>query len=279
MIRFKLSNIEFRIHILMILSMLLSYMLGAGRDMMYMMLAVGVHEAAHIAAAKLCGAEIEYIDIMCFGGAARFRNLYAENRLRLVIIALSGPAANFAFAIAAASLAWWGFIGFYTASMIVRINMILMIFNLMPALPLDGGRILYAAISKPLGKRLAIRIGTSMGLVLALVFVLIAVYGWLAQHVINISLVIMSVFLTASALKEKEMAYESKAEAAMEAMLGVQSLSGFANVAIIRDDVNLSDAIAYFDRHKPTLFACMDGGKITEWVAGDEMARRILSIK
>ena len=199
--------------------------------------------------------------------------------MRLIAIAMTGPAANLLLTVAAASLAWWRLLGFYPASMMVRTNLILMIFNLMPALPLDGGRILYALISKPLGKRLAIRIGTSMGLALAAVLSVIAVYGWFTEHVLNITLLIMAVFLTASALKENEAAYESEAEAAMDAVLGAQSLSGFANVAIIRENMDMSEAIACFDRHKPTLFAFADGGRINEWLTGDEVARRILSAK
>jgi Zn-dependent protease/CBS domain-containing protein len=103
-----------------------------------------LHELGHALVAQREGMEIEGITLWLFGGVARFRGMFpsagAEFRIAvagpLVTLVLGG----FFVALAALAdlptevdgvLAWLGYI-----------NLFLLVFNLLPALPLDGGRIL-----------------------------------------------------------------------------------------------------------------------------------------
>lgn len=274
MIRFKLFGTEFRTHILALIAMALAYMLGLGTEIPYILLAVSVHEAAHLAVAKLCGMEIEYVEVMCLGGAIKLKDMYSAGRLRLFFVAIAGPAANILMAFMAAAMAWWGIISFYPAWLTVRINIILMIFNLMPALPLDGGRALYAVSSIWLPRKSAMRLCAVAAYLLAILLVCMAVWGWYTVGTFNITLVIMAVFITASAMREME--ESASPERIIAAMCSDIPAYGKANIALLSENTSPAQAAAYISKHIPTIFAVSDGVRITELIPAEEMARRIM---
>jgi Zn-dependent protease len=129
-----------------------------------------LHELGHALQARREGMEIEGITLWLFGGVAKFRGLFpsagAEFR-----IAIAGPLVSLAlgvvFVLVAALTgltesvdgvaAWLGYI-----------NLMLLAFNLLPALPLDGGRVLRSALWGARGDfgwatRLAAGIGRGFG--------------------------------------------------------------------------------------------------------------------
>jgi Zn-dependent protease len=116
-------------------------------------LSILLHELGHAIVARRNGMEIEGITLWLFGGVAQFKEMFkspgAEFR-----IGIAGPAVslvlgalfvgltfitNFSTALNG-TLFWLGYI-----------NLFLLVFNLLPALPLDGGRLLRAALWKAKG--------------------------------------------------------------------------------------------------------------------------------
>lgn len=252
-------------------------MLGLSHEIAYAAIAVSLHEAAHLAAARICGVEVEYVEMTCFGGALKLRDLYTSGRLKLICVALAGPLANLMASLAAAALAWWGIIGFFPASIMVRSNLILMLFNLMPALPLDGGRILYGISTVWLSESISLRICALASAALSLFLVILCIYGWFALGVFNITLVLMAVFVVSSTLRELDDAEEDGLRNTLAALSGV-AVSGRVSVAVMPANAPLTAAAAYFDSRKPTVFAMVDNGIVREMITSDEMARRILDL-
>jgi Zn-dependent protease len=68
------------------------------------------------------------------------------------------------------------FFGSQTISFLIMINLAMGIFNLVPAFPMDGGRILRSLLSTRVGKIRATKISLNISLVWAVVFLLVGAY-------------------------------------------------------------------------------------------------------
>jgi Zn-dependent protease len=151
-----------------------------------------LHELGHAWQARRDGLEIDGITLWLFGGVAQFKGAFpnpgAEFRIAiagpLVTVILSGGFALLALAGLPSAVdgvaAWLGYI-----------NLTLLVFNLIPALPLDGGRVLRAALWRARGDlgwatRVAADVGRGFGyLFIALGVLMFIVEGsfsgaWLA---------------------------------------------------------------------------------------------------
>lgn len=117
-------------------------------------LSVLLHEVAHAGIARAFGAHVDHIALTLWGGHTQYRGRRIGPGAAM-LISLAGPAANgligAACALAAGPLAGGpaGTVLFYVSSM----NYALAIFNLLPGLPMDGGRALESLIGMISGRR------------------------------------------------------------------------------------------------------------------------------
>ena len=103
-----------------------------------------LHEYGHALEARRRGMEIDGITLWLFGGVAKFRGTFPSARAELAI-AVAGPLVSLAIGVVLVAVAWLGrFPGWIdgVAFWLGYINLTLLVFNLLPALPLDGGRVL-----------------------------------------------------------------------------------------------------------------------------------------
>ncbi|MCC6222103.1 MAG: site-2 protease family protein [Thermoleophilia bacterium] len=124
------------------------------------------HELGHAFQAQHEGMRIEGITLWLFGGVAKFRGMFetagAEFR-----IAIAGPLVSLALGLAFALIAWAADLPVAVdgvAAWLGYLNLMLLVFNLLPALPLDGGRVLRAALWRARGDfAWATRVAASIG--------------------------------------------------------------------------------------------------------------------
>jgi Zn-dependent protease len=109
-----------------------------------------LHELGHAVQARREGMEIDGITLWLFGGVARFRGEFpsagAEFR-----IAIAGPLVSLALGVLFVGFAAGTHVSEPTdgvAAWLGYINLTLLVFNLLPALPLDGGRVLRSILWK-----------------------------------------------------------------------------------------------------------------------------------
>jgi Zn-dependent protease len=107
-----------------------------------------VHELGHALVARRHGVSIIGIDLHFFGGAAKLTQMPDSPRTEIAIAA-AGPAVSFVLGLAAFGL--YVLTGFSPLRYVAIINALLGGFNLLPALPMDGGRILRALLSRRMG--------------------------------------------------------------------------------------------------------------------------------
>ena len=118
-------------------------------------LTVTVHELGHVTALILCGAQV--CGLRMEGCGLVLRCTPTEGALRTVTAALAGPAAGAGLFCILRGL---GYIA------CAELSLLFSCVNLLPVLPLDGGRALYAALSALAGERAAERTLDVLGLVL-----------------------------------------------------------------------------------------------------------------
>lgn len=142
---------------------------------------VVLHELGHALAALHYGVRTAHITLYPFGGIAALTEAPRSAREELVV-ALAGPAVNGVLAVAAMAL-WFGFGGSALLAF-AAMNLIMGLFNLLPAFPMDGGRVLRALLSMHMGYWRASEIAIGVGRVFAWGFVAIGLVGWLPSLIL-----------------------------------------------------------------------------------------------
>jgi Zn-dependent protease len=135
---------------------------------------VALHELGHALAARAYGIGTRAITLLPIGGIAMLERDIRKPRQELVI-ALAGPLVNVVIAagITLIERMLGGVLVHVPLLMVLLeqalwINMVLALFNLLPAFPMDGGRVLRAFLSARVGRLRATRIAGRIGLALAI---------------------------------------------------------------------------------------------------------------
>jgi stage IV sporulation protein FB len=147
---------------------------------------VVAHEFGHALAARRYGIKTPDITLLPIGGLARLERM-PEKPGQEIVVALAGPAVNvvIAFVLIAFLNAPMDFsamerlenpaVGFMAR--LASVNIFLVLFNLIPAFPMDGGRVLRAVLALRFGRVRATRFAARVGQALAFVFGLLGLMG------------------------------------------------------------------------------------------------------
>jgi Zn-dependent protease/CBS domain-containing protein len=130
---------------------------------------VTLHELAHVWVARRAGAKVRAVTLMMLGGVSEVSGIERARDERAM--ALAGPLASVALAL----VCYGGFrlVGAGPPDLrfglfhLAELNLVLGVFNLLPAFPMDGGRVLRGALQPRLGRLRATRVAATVGQVLA----------------------------------------------------------------------------------------------------------------
>jgi Zn-dependent protease len=166
---------------------------------------VVLHELGHSMAARRYGIPTLDITMYPIGGIARLQRI-PRNPKQELVIALAGPAVNLAIA---ALLALLGGVGRGSDSlamvlagngglveMLMWINLTLVGFNLIPAFPMDGGRVFRALLATRFDYRRATHIASMVGYAVALIMAVYGIATW------NLTLPFVSLFVVFAGRQE-----------------------------------------------------------------------------
>jgi Zn-dependent protease/CBS domain-containing protein len=182
----RIGGIEVRIHVtfLLVLAGLASLYgarggIAAGLTVLVLFLmiflCVLLHEFGHAFAAKAYGIRTVDITLLPIGGVARMERM-PEKPVQELVVAIAGPLVNVVIAIALAiALVVGGTLDFHelshptnALSLLFYVNAMMVAFNLIPAFPLDGGRVLRALLAMKFSYARATQIASTVGQALAL---------------------------------------------------------------------------------------------------------------
>lgn len=167
-----------------------------------------LHELGHALTAKQFGIRTRDITLLPIGGVAHLERIPAEPRQEL-LIALAGPAVNLVLAMVSFGLFLVGgglfpipafklFVGPLLLNL-VWINVSLAIFNLLPAFPMDGGRVLRSLLAMRMSYVRATDIAAQIGQGMAWVFGFVGIFT-------NPLLVLIALFIWIGAGQEARIA-------------------------------------------------------------------------
>lgn len=170
-------------------------------------LCVVLHEFGHIFAARRYGIRTPDVTLLPIGGVASLERM-PEKPSQEIVVAIAGPAVNVVIALVLSVVvgarvelnhladlqkAQSGLDGLLIQ--LTAANIWLVIFNLIPAFPMDGGRVLRALLATRLGHTRATRVAANIGQMLAVVLGFIGLLG-------NPLLVLVAIFIFLAAAGE-----------------------------------------------------------------------------
>jgi len=143
----RIVGIQFSLHPLFVIVMLLSVLTGQFLELLTLFTIVLIHELGHVCAALLSGVTVKSVQLLPFGGVAVIEDHGKLTAYREIGIALAGPLQNGLMILSAYVLQSAGYENNAFLSYFMGANMIIALFNLLPILPLDGGKVFQAAVS------------------------------------------------------------------------------------------------------------------------------------
>ena len=265
----KVSGIKISVHWTFILLLFWFVMISwkAGHDVtqsfwslifiLSIFVCVVLHELGHALTAKRYGCKTQDITLLPIGGIARMEKL-PEQPAQELAVALAGPFVNVLIALLLLPLIRQhlnsGGLDVVTPTInntnfllnLFLVNVSLAVFNLLPAFPMDGGRVLRALLSFWIDRVKATRIAGSIGQLMAIGFILLGLFY-------NPFLVFIGLFIILGA--QTEMAYtESKS-----------LLSGYTvhdammtEFSLLKEDDPLSKAVQFILNGQNQDFLVMD---------------------
>ncbi|WP_276300609.1 site-2 protease family protein [Halorussus lipolyticus] len=227
---------------------------------------VALHELGHAWAARRYDIEVESITLWLLGGLANLKTMPREWKRELTI-ALAGPAASVAVAVVC-----YGLVSVVPASApalvfvvgwLVVTNVVLTVFNLLPAFPMDGGRVLRALLARNRPYAEATRTAARVGSLFAIGFAILGVLSFSPM------LFLLALFVFAAANGESRLV-------ALETLLdGVTAEDVMtADVQTVSTDTPLSDVgTRMFEERRTAYPVTDDSGSVVGVVSLDHLRR------
>ncbi len=203
---FKIYDVKVKINYFLIPILIMSYFADYLLQLLTVLLIVLMHEGAHCIVSYLHDVKISEIQLFPFGGVVKAEEELGVEPLKEVMIAIAGPLFNFALFF---FLLVFKSVFTYDNShleFIMHSTLVIGGFNLLPVIPLDGGRVVRALLTHWLGLKKATMAAIQIGKIICIIFFLLGVWMTLKDYQ-YLYIVLLSVFLFYSILQEKKMAY------------------------------------------------------------------------
>ncbi len=215
----RLAGIDVRVHwtFLLLIAFIVYQSLASGQGasaaiygvllILAVFVCVVMHEFGHALTARRFGVKTRDITLLPIGGLARLEGI-PKDPVQELLIAIAGPAVNVVIAaVLFVVLLFVVQVGELRPELsivnapipflvnLLFINLLLVAFNLLPAFPMDGGRMLRALLAMKYDYARATQIAASVGQMMAVVFAVAGIFG----HNFVLLLIAMFVFMAAGA--------------------------------------------------------------------------------
>jgi Zn-dependent protease/CBS domain-containing protein len=232
-----------------------------------------LHEFGHVFAARRYGVQTPDITLLPIGGVARLERI-PEKPSEELVVALAGPAVNVVIA-ALLFLVLGGLpdmqrgmqvenAGVGLLERLAWVNVTLVVFNLIPAFPMDGGRVLRALLASRMGYARGTRIAAGVGQAVAFALGLAGLFG-------NPVLIFIALFVYMGAAAEASAAQMRDAGRGMIAADAAET-----RIEALAPTATVEDAVERLLRTSQHDFPVVDGaGRLRGVLARDDIIRAL----
>lgn len=179
-------------------------LLSLNKSIILAFISIFLHEISHIVVAKKNGCKFNNFKIHIYGTSAEFINIDELSKKEKIQIYLAGPCMNLAIACI------FFFVGLIInnsmVDKIININLNLLLFNVLPAYPLDGSRVLEIILSEKILYKEVTDIISKISYMIALGLIAIFLTIFIYNKGINISLIIAAIIIYLITIGEKKSA-------------------------------------------------------------------------
>ncbi len=269
-----MERLKIRLHPLFILYGIYFAFTGKVFSFLAITLSALLHEGGHYIVSSSMGYELNRITLMPYGAvlSGYAGDVTIKDEIK---IAVAGPAVSGFLAIFFTAL-WWLFPSAYPFTDLAgKTNAALFFVNLIPAYPLDGGRVLYALASLKTGRKKGLKIAKIVTISISAALLLLFIYS--CFHGINLTIAVFSVFLISGLFGFKKGDYVSVYE-----NFSVDKIKRPKVVrrAAVSENAKLKTLYAIVDKDYFYEITVVDGGgKATVKLSGDDLFRTLVSGK
>jgi len=196
---------KFWISPLFIILAIIMISMGFGKYLLFNGIVLLVHEFSHAEMARRRGYQLNSFKLMPYGAALSgdFAGIKPTDE---ILIAIAGPISNLILAGSVAAFWWFAPNSYLYTQNLVYISLYFALFNLLPLYPLDGGRVLLAALSKKFSRPKIYKVLRIIGFIAGGIFAVLGFF--LFYFTYNISLAIIAIFFfVSSAIPDKKTQY------------------------------------------------------------------------
>ncbi|KNZ69558.1 peptidase M50 [Thermincola ferriacetica] len=276
----KVFGINVKVNTFFLVLFLVLILTGKYREGLIVFGVVLLHELAHVVTALNYKFRVTEVELLPYGGVAKLEQGLEGDPYAEIFISLAGPLANFLIIGLLYMLEGLGIWNQRWVPFFIECNLTLGLFNLLPAYPLDGGRIYRALLTERFGLTGATDRARKVSLILSLLMVFLGV-GRLVLGLNGINLIVIGVFLAFENFRDKGsimfafIRYLNR----KQQDLPVRRLM-LARHVVALEDVQLKELVRHFVPQKYNLVVRVDSGqRITGVFSEHEIISKLLEGK
>jgi stage IV sporulation protein FB len=256
--------VKVTIHPLFIAVIIFCAIFGGLLTTLIFVLTALLHESGHIFCAAKLGYTCKRVALMPYGAAA-VCDIEGITLRDEIVLALAGPAVNAAICVCVVGL-WWFFpVTYAYTDVILYANAAMFAVNLLPAYPLDGGRVVCCLLQKVVSRNTVNIVLRVVGIAIAVVvIVLFFLLGY------NLTCLFFGLFLLCSALEKPVQAVKLNFSSKGRLKRGME-----IKYVLVDKQLNFKDALKLLDERKYLVLRLYSDGQVLKELTQDELYERI----